>query len=72
MKTIVFQKRTQILNRIKRLRLLQGFTQYQMGSFMGISQNAYYKLEKGKTKLDLDRLILLSIQFNIQLPDLVK
>ncbi|WP_417800353.1 helix-turn-helix domain-containing protein [Tenacibaculum sp.] len=34
-----------------------GWSQYEIGVKLHISQNAYYKLETGKTKLDLQRFI---------------
>lgn len=34
-----------------------GFSQRDLGAKIGISQNAYYKIEKGKTKLDLYRFL---------------
>ena len=36
---------------------MQGISQRELGEKIGISQNAYYKIEKGKTKLDLYRFL---------------
>jgi len=65
------EKEIEILSRIKALREQNSFSQYEMGQKLGISQNAYYKIEKGYTKLDLQRLIQLSYIFEIELCKLV-
>lgn len=67
----VYKKELEILARIKDLRTQKGFSQYELGEKLNISQNAYYKLEKGKTKLDLQRLIQLSTILEIELSNLV-
>ena len=35
----------------------KGFSQRELGEKIGISQNSYYKIEKGKTKLDVYRFL---------------
>lgn len=49
-----------ILKRIKIIRIQKGITQYEMSSRMNVSQNTYFKIETGKTKMDLYRLIQIS------------
>ena len=70
--SLIRQKEKEILIHIKHLRAEKGFSQYELGQRMGISQNAYYKVEKGVTKLDLQRLIQLSFILEIELPLLVR
>ncbi len=65
------EKEIEILHKIKALREQKSFSQYEMGQRLGISQNAYYKIEKGHTRLDLRRLIQLSSIFEIELCKLV-
>ena len=65
------EKEEKILGRIKDLREQKNFSQHEIGQKLGISQNAYYKIEKGYTKLDLQRLIQLSYIFEIELRKLV-
>jgi transcriptional regulator with XRE-family HTH domain len=67
----VQKKEREILIRIKNLRLEKKMSQYALGEKIGISQNAYYKIEKGATRLDLQRLIQLSFIFEIELCKLV-
>ncbi len=56
------QKKVEILLRkIKDLRIQKGITQYDMSDRLNISQNSYFKLEKGITKLDIHRLLKISI-----------
>jgi transcriptional regulator with XRE-family HTH domain len=69
---LIRQKEKEILIYIKHLRTAKGFSQYELGERIGVSQNAYYKIEKGVTKLDLQRLIKLSFIFEIELPLLVR
>jgi len=49
-----------ILKSIKRIRQEKSISQYEMANRLNISQNAYFKIEKGTTKLDLYRFILIS------------
>ena len=56
-----------ILKHIKNTRQQKGVSQYEMSSRLNISQNTYFKIESGKTKLDLYRLIQISniLEFDI-------
>lgn len=65
------KKNDEILTRIKEERLKKNLSQYAIGEKLGISQNAYYKMEKGYTKLDLHRLIQLSYILDLELSKLV-
>jgi transcriptional regulator with XRE-family HTH domain len=49
-----------ILRYVKNIRQQRGISQYEMSSRLNISQNTYFKIESGKTKLDLYRLIQIS------------
>lgn len=46
-----------ILENIRSLRERKKYSQEYMGMKLSISQNAYSKLETGKTKLTIDRLV---------------
>ena len=56
-----------ILKIIKRVRQEKNISQYEMSNRLCISQNTYFKIEKGKTKLDTYRLIQISniLEFNL-------
>lgn len=43
----------EILKKIYFIRFKKGYSQYNMAYELGISQNAYHKIEKGHTKLSL-------------------
>lgn len=42
--------------RIRKIREYRNYTQQHMAEILGISQNAYSKIESGNTKLSTDRL----------------
>jgi len=44
------------IEKIKAVRKEKGYSQNYMGMQLGISQRAYCKLERGKTKLTINRL----------------
>lgn len=46
-----------ILKKIKEERMKKEMSQYDFGEKIGLSQNAYFKVETGKTKLDLYRFL---------------
>lgn len=58
-----------ICEKLKSLRKEHGYTQEDVADALNMSQNAYSLLESGKTKIDIERLILIaefymvSIQF---------
>ena len=54
------EKVTVLLKKIKNLRVEKEITQYEMSAKLNMSQNSYYKLENGKTKLDILRLLQIS------------
>jgi transcriptional regulator with XRE-family HTH domain len=55
-----------IHNKIKTLRKELGITQENMAEYLCISQNAYSLIEKGKTKIDIDRLLQITQKLNIR------
>ena len=55
-----------ILEKIKEERLKTGLSQWDFGEKIGLSQNAYYKLEKGKTKLDMERFLIICKVLDIE------
>ena len=57
---------TTILKKIKALRIEKGISQYELSERLSICQNSYYKIESGKTKLDIYRLLQIStiLEFN--------
>ncbi|WP_299120682.1 helix-turn-helix transcriptional regulator [uncultured Tenacibaculum sp.] len=46
-----------VLKKIKEERIKREMSQYDFGEKIGLSQNAYFKVETGKTKLDLFRFL---------------
>lgn len=54
-----------ILEEIKKEREKEGLSQYEFGKKIGLSQNAYFKLETGKTRLDMYRFLAICKVLNI-------
>ena len=54
------KKVTLLLKKIKNVRFEKEITQYEMSARLNMSQNCYHKLENGKTKLDVFRLMKIS------------
>ena len=64
-----------VLSMCRRLRALRedsGFTQKHAASWLSISQAAYSRLESGEVELSLNKLILLSELYNIELTRIVQ
>ena len=59
MKKTIETEMNLILNKLKEERLKTGLSQWDFGEKIGLSQNAYFKLEKGKTKLDMQRFLVI-------------
>ena len=60
----------QIGDYIKFWRETRNYTEDYMASELGISQSAYSKLEKGKIKIDAERLFRISVILNINVEEL--
>jgi transcriptional regulator with XRE-family HTH domain len=54
-----------IAERIRQLRRDKDYSQQFMADAIGISQNAYSKLESGKTPIHLDRLVQVAALLDI-------
>lgn len=61
-----------INDKIKDLRVANGFTQEEMAEQLDISLNGYRNLEKGVSKVDWDKLIQIAQIFKIDLLQLVE
>jgi len=58
-------------NKIKILREIKGFTQEAIASEIGISQQAFRKIETGECKVDLLRAAKIAKSLNIELEGLI-
>lgn len=47
----------EITSRIKKIRIAKSISQLEMAELLNISQSAYAKIERGRTRLDVERLI---------------
>ena len=61
-----------LASRIKILREIHNYTQEYVANTIGISQNTYSLLEKGETKLTVERLEQLANLYNLDLIDLIR
>ena len=58
--------------KIRSIRLAQNLTQEEMAEKLDLSTNSYSKLEQGKTKIDIERILQIANIFNIDVADLLK
>jgi len=58
-------------SKIKMLRELKGFSQDSIASDLGISQQAFRKIEAGETKIDLDRANKIAQSLQLDLESLI-
>lgn len=57
--------------KIRLLRNEKKYSQEQMANLLGINQKAYSKIERGKTKLNYERLCQLAKIFDLTLSELI-
>ncbi|MFD0751878.1 helix-turn-helix domain-containing protein [Mucilaginibacter calamicampi] len=55
-----------VIENIRKYRESRRYTQEYMGYTLGVGQNAYSKLELGKTKLTLEQLFSISYTLNVE------
>jgi transcriptional regulator with XRE-family HTH domain len=63
---------TLILENIRILREIKGYTQEYMGIKLGMTQEGYGKIEGGKSKLSMDLLIKISDVLEVEVIDLMQ
>jgi len=62
----------ELSTRLKILREVHEFTQEYVAGVLNISQNSYCLIEKGETKITIDRLMQLASLYNMDVVDLLK
>ena len=60
----------EIRERIKTVRIEKGYSQDYMADMLNISQNAYHKLEKGHTRIHLEKIIDIANVLEVEVSDL--
>lgn len=60
----------EIRERIRTLRIDKGYSQDYMADMLNISQNAYHKLEKGYTRIHLEKFIDIAKVLEVEVSDL--
>lgn len=60
-----------ICRKLKELRRKHGFSQLDVSVGLNIEQNTYSRLERGETKLDIERLQQIALFYNISIHDLL-
>ena len=61
-----------IRERIKIIRIEKGYSQDYMADMLNISQNAYHKLEKGHTRIHLEKFIDIAEILEVNFSELLK
>lgn len=61
-----------LCSRLRRMRIETERTQKQVAEFMGISQGAYCKLEKGQSELTVQKLFLLSELYGVSVQTIIR
>ena len=65
-------KTKEIVSNIRKIREFRNYTQDYLAAKLGISQNAYSKIELGYSNITLSRLIEISDILEVDLVDLIK
>ena len=60
-----------IRERIKKIRVDKGYSQDYMAEMLDISQNSYHKLEKGHTRIHLQKFITISRILEVNASELI-
>jgi transcriptional regulator with XRE-family HTH domain len=60
-----------IRDRIKKIRIEKGYSQEYMAEMLDISQNAYHKLERGHTRINLQKFLEIARILEIEVTELI-
>ncbi len=61
----------EIRERIKKVRIEKGYSQDYMAIMLNISQNSYHKLERGHTKIHLQKFIDIANILEVEITELI-
>lgn len=61
-----------ICQKIKQLRKKHGYSQEIVAILLNMEQNTYSRLERGETKIDIERLLLIARLYKISIHDLLE
>jgi transcriptional regulator with XRE-family HTH domain len=67
----VASKTTVVAGNIRKIREIRNYTQDYLAAKLGISQNAYSKIELGYSKLTLERLFQISAILEVEIMHLI-
>jgi transcriptional regulator with XRE-family HTH domain len=71
MKNTLDKKTLAVSSNIRKIREFRNYTQDYLAAKLGISQNAYSKIELGYSKLTLDRLFKISALLDVEAANLI-
>jgi transcriptional regulator with XRE-family HTH domain len=71
MKELLSSKSKTVASNIRKIREFRNYTQDYLAAKIGISQNAYSKIELGYSKITLDRLFHIAIILDIESTQLI-
>lgn len=71
MKELLSSKSKTVASNIRKIREFRNYTQEYLAAKIGISQNAYSKIELGYSKITLDRLFHIAIILEIEATQLI-
>jgi len=60
-----------IANKIRDTRIFRNYTQYYLAAKLKISQNAYSKIELGRTKVSVEKLLNIADVLDVNACDLI-
>ncbi|OQW91523.1 MAG: hypothetical protein BWK78_04430 [Thiotrichaceae bacterium IS1] len=69
--TVISDTQYKLLQNIRSLRTLKGWTQDTMGTLLGLSEKAYANVEQGKTDIQWSRLEQIAKVLEVEVADLV-
>ena len=61
-----------ICQKIKQLRKKHGYSQEDVAILLNMEQNTYSRLERGETKIDIERLLQIAQLYKISIHDLLE
>lgn len=61
-----------VAKNLKTLRELHDYTQEYVADYIGVSQNTYSMMERGETRITIDRLETIATLYNMDIADILK
>ncbi|MRX40435.1 helix-turn-helix domain-containing protein [Flavobacterium sp. LC2016-23] len=69
--SLIFVRKKMLLENLRKIRIIKGFSQDYVADLLNISQAAYSDIERGKTKINFEKLKKIAAIFDLEVSSII-